>query len=274
MPVRRVEPIGFNFSLYLDTLEEADRIDIAAFIDRWLDTFTGEDTEIYQYAKGRVLSPMYRDHDAIGFGAMLEDDLWEQWNDNLEGICPLWLSKPQNRRRLENSTAVEVDMITEALRATGGILECDLPDVPWNELSFQAHEEIGMKASAAILRAPERAELREALVGLYTNLTLEHRGRLDQNIRSYDWDSVVLIEQSSNTVCAQGTDVPYAIDDLSAFRWSRSILEPTSRSTTGDGVYHAFRVPECMAFDPEDAHLVERWGVYIQSFIAVASGAA
>ena len=119
--VRRVEPIGFDFSLHLDTLEEADRIDIAAFIDKWLDAFTSEDTEIYRYAQSRVLSPMYRDHDAIGFDAMLEDDLWEQWNDDLEGICPQWLSKPQNRRKLENSTAVEVDMITEALRATGAI---------------------------------------------------------------------------------------------------------------------------------------------------------
>jgi hypothetical protein len=89
-----------------------------------------------------------------------------------------------------------------------------------------------------------------------------------------DWDSVVLIEQSSNTVCAQGSDVPHAIDGLAAFRWPRSILEPTSRSTTGDSVYHAFCGPGCMASDPDDAHLVERWGEYIQSFIAVASGAA
>ena len=97
---------------------------------------------------------------------------------------------------------------------------------------------------------------------------------MDYDIRSYDWESVVLIEQSSNTVCAQGADVPHAIDGLPGFMRSRCTLEPTARSTIGDGVYHAFRVPECMAFDLEDAHLVERWGVYIQSFIKVASGAA
>jgi hypothetical protein len=274
MTVRRVEPIGFDFSLHLDTLEEADRIDIAAFVDKWLDAFTSEDTEVCRYAQSRVLSPMYRDHDAIGFDAMLEDDLWEQWNDDLEGICPQWLTKPQNRRKLENSTAIEVDMITDAIRATGAVPEWDLPDVLWNALSFQAREVIGMEVSAALMGSPERTEIREALVRLYTNLTQEYRERMDHDIRSYAWESVVLIEQSSNTVCAQGADVPSAIDNLSAFIWPRYILEPTSRSTTGDGVYHAFRVPECMAFDPGDAHLVERWGVYIQSFINVASDAA
>jgi len=272
--VRRVGPIGFEFSVQLDTLKEADRIDIAAFIDKWLDAFTGEETEVCQHAQSRILRQMYRDHDAIGFDAMLEDDLWEQWNDNLEGLCPQWLSKPQNRRTLENSTAVEVDIITEALRATGAVLECDLPDMLWNALSFQAREEIGIKASADIMRSSERIEIREDLVRLYTDLTRKYRERMDHDIRSYDWERVVLIEQSSNTVCAQGADVRHAIDNLSAFMVPRYILEPTSRSTTGDSVYHAFRVPECMSFAPEDAHLVERWGVYIQSFINVASGAA
>ena len=149
--MRRVDPIGFDFSLHLDTLEEADKIDVAAFIDNWLNAFTSEDAEIYRYARSRVLSPIYRDHDAIGFDAMLEDDLWEHWNDDLEGICPQWLSKPQNRRKLENSTAIEVDMITEALRATGAIPECDLPDVLWDALSFQAQKVVGMKASADIM---------------------------------------------------------------------------------------------------------------------------
>ncbi len=272
--VRRVGPIGFEFSVQLDTLEEADRIDIAAFIDKWLDAFTGEETEIYQHAQSRILRPMYRDHDAIGFDAMLEDDLWEQWNDNLEGVCPQWLSKPQNRRTLERSTAVEVDIIMEALRATGGVPKYDLLDVLWNALSFQAREEIGMKASADIMMSPERAEIRDELVRLHNKLTQEYRERMDHKIRSYDWESVVLIEQSSNTVCAQGADVRHAIDDLSAFMALRYILEPTSHSTTGDRVYHAFRVPECMAFDREDAHLVERWGVYIRSFVNVASGTA
>jgi hypothetical protein len=272
--VRRAGPIGFDFSLQLDTLEEADEIDIVAFIDTWLDSFTSDDLETFRCAQDRIFSGMYRDHCVIGFDAMLEDDLWEQWNDQLESICPQWLSKPQNRRRLESSTAAEVVMITQSLRATGAIPECDLSDVLWDNLSFQARKVIGMNASADIMRSPERAEIREDLVRLHSNLIQEFRERVDNDIRSYDWASVVLIEQSSNTVCAQGSDMPHAIDELSAFRWPTYFLKPTSRSATGKGVYHAFRVPECMAFDPEDAHLVERWGVYIQSFVNVASDAA
>jgi hypothetical protein len=115
-----------------------------------------------------------------------------------------------------------------------------------------------MKASADIMRSTECAEIRDELVRLYTELTREYRGHMDHDVRSYDWQSIVLIEQSSNTACAPGADVARAVDDLSAFMWPKYILEPTSRSTTGDGVYHAFRDLECIAFDPKHAHMVER----------------
>jgi cobalamin biosynthesis protein CobT len=53
--LRRVGSVGFDFSVQGDTLDEADRVDIAAFIDKWLDAFTSEMTKTCQRDQSRML---------------------------------------------------------------------------------------------------------------------------------------------------------------------------------------------------------------------------
>ncbi|MPR07815.1 hypothetical protein [Microvirga tunisiensis] len=258
----------------LDTIEEANTFDVVTFVDQWLAAFTCEDALTFECTQSRVFGAVYRDHDVIGFDDMISDNLWEKWNNDLQGFCPLWLSKPQKQRQLPSAVAAEVRMIAQARRAIGPVPEGDLWSMVWRELSYQAISAIGMQVSADLVRSSARAEIREGVIDFCTELAEEYRERMDEYLRSYDWKTVVLIKQSSREVCAQGADLPDAISDLTAFMLPRYNLEATSRDTAGDGVYHAYLVPECLGFDLEDAHLVERWGIYSQSFINVACKAA
>jgi hypothetical protein len=55
--LRRVASVRFGFSVQVDTLDEAEWIDIAAFIDKWLDAFTSEETKNCQRDQSRILKP-------------------------------------------------------------------------------------------------------------------------------------------------------------------------------------------------------------------------
>jgi hypothetical protein len=275
MRMKRIALINFELACELDSLEEADNIDIPAFIDDWLDSFTSSCPSGSERARSRIFTMMDRDRLDCGFGfkVLLEDDLWDDWNDRLEELCLEWLSNPANLSRVDSGIAAELDTILNPLRAGGIVPERNLVPRLWKELSFQARREIGLKASADKICSPEREHIREHLVRLHTKRTQEYRKDMDDSIKSYQWKSIVLIEQSSNTICAQGIDMSDAIERLSGFMLPDVIMKPIPHDTAGDGVYHAFRVPEFMRFDPEDAGLVERWGTYEGSFVNVASQA-
>jgi hypothetical protein len=264
---------SFEFSMELGILEEADKIDIAAVVDAWLDDFTSDCSRRREYTQNRVFTEPDDVDCSFGLETMLKEGMWEQWNEGLEERCLQWLAVPSNLSRLESGISAEVSMVTKAFEASG-----DTPSYPqstlWQELSFRARQAIGMKASEDKIGSPERERIREDLICLHTRLTQEFRSRMDEYIKSSPEKNVVLIERRSKTVCAQGVDLPDAIQRLSAFRLPGCLMEPTPRNTAGDCVFDVYLVPECMNFGREDAHLVERWGDYERSLINAAPKAA
>jgi hypothetical protein len=272
--MRRKETISFEFSVNLETVEEADKTDITAIVDDWLDAFTSDDPWRREDAQRRAFDAPDRDTFAVGFDTVLQDDAWEHWNAGLEKISLQWLSDPLNLGRLETGVATEVNLAMAALRAKGAVPGGNVLNALWEELSFHARQAIGMKASEDKVRSPERAQIREDLICLLAGLNRDYRKRMDDYVRAYEWKRVVLIEQNSGTVSAQGNDLTDAIGQLLLFADRKLVLEPTRRETTGHCVYHAFHVPECLDFDPEDVHLVERWGVHVGSYTVVDAKAA
>jgi hypothetical protein len=272
--MRRKETISFEFSVNLETVEEADKTEITAIVDDWLDAFTSDDPWRREDAQRRAFDAPDRDTFAVGFDTVLQDDAWEHWNAGLEKISLQWLSDPLNLGRLEIGVATEVNLAMAALRAKGAVPGGSVLNALWKELSFHARQAIGMKASEDKVRSPERAQIREDLIRLLTGLSRDYRKRMDDYVRAYEWKNVVLVEQGSGSVCAQGVDLSEAADDLLLVGEPIYRLEPTPRATEGNLVYHAFQVPACLHFDCRDAHLVERWGVYEGSYTVVAAKAA
>lgn len=176
--------------------------------------------------------------------------------------------------RLEINVVTELTQAMAALQAKGTVPEGTFVTALWKELSFETRQAIGMQASEDKVRSPERAQIREDLISLLTGLTQNYRKRLDDRIKAYNQKYVVLIEQGTGSVRAQGVDLSEAAHDLLLFGGPIYRLEPTPHETDGNWVYHAFHVPECLHFGRGDAHLVERWGVYECSYTVVEAKAA
>jgi hypothetical protein len=270
----RTGTISYDFSLFLDTVEEADRVDIETVVDEWLDLFTSEAPWRRAYALQTVFNTPDRDTLTIAFESVLQDDAWEYWNAGLEAICLEWLSNPLNLSRLEADAATEVKQVMEALRTKATAPDDAFAAALWHELSFETQRAIGVQASEDKVRSPERAQIREDLIDLLSGLTRDYRKRMDDHVRAYEEKQVVLIEQSTKTVRARGCDLSDAAENLLLFGEPIYRLKPIPRETEGRWVYHAFHVPECLHFERRDAHLVERWGVYEGSYTIVETIAA
>ncbi|MXQ10443.1 hypothetical protein GR328_03010 [Microvirga makkahensis] len=266
--------ISCDLAEHLDVIEEIDNIDIETIVDDWLNLFTSDAPWRREYAQSTVFDTPDRDSYSIGFDTVLHDDTWEHWNARLEPICLQWLSNPLNLDRLETDAVTEVNLATVALQANGAILEDNFMITLWKELSFETRQAIGMKASKDKVMSPEHAQIREGLICLLTGLTRDYRKRIDDRIRAYERKHVVLIEQGTGSIIAQGTDLSEAADNLLLFGEPIYRLESTPHETEGDWVYHAFHVPACLYFNRRDAHLVKRWGVYEGSYTVVKAEAA
>lgn len=272
--MRRKGTISFEFSVHLDTVEEADHLAIATVVDDWLDLFTSDAPWHREYAQRTIFDTPDRDTFSVGFDTVLQDDAWEHWNAGLEKVCLEWLSNPLNPGGLETSVASEVNLITAALQTKGAVPEGNFVNALWRELSFSARQTIGMMASEDRVRSPERAQIREDLIRLLSGLAQDYRKRMDEHIRAYEWKHLVLIEQSTGSVCAQGVNLSETADQLPLSSETAYRLEPVACQPEGVPVYHAFHVPECLHFDSGDAHLVERWGVYEGTYTIVEAIAA
>ncbi|WP_457090594.1 hypothetical protein [Microvirga sp. P5_D2] len=272
--MRRKGTISFEFSVHLDMVGEADHIAIATVVDDWLALFTSDAPWRREYAQRTIFDTPDRDTFSVGFDTVLKDDAWEHWNAGLEKVCLEWLSNPLNQGRLETSVASEVNLITAALQTKGAVPEGNFVNALWRELSFSARQTIGMTASKDRVRSPERAQIREDLIRLLSGLAQDYRKRMDEHVRAYEWKHVVLIEQGTGFICAQGVDLSEAADQLPLSSETAYRLEPAARQTERAPIYHAFQVPECLHFDRGDAHLVERWGVYEGSYTVVEAKTA
>lgn len=270
----RTGTISYDFSLLLDSIEEADQVEIEAVVDDWLNLFTSEAPWRRAYALQTVFNTPDRDTLTIAFESVLQDDAWEYWNAGLEAICLKWLSNPLNLSRLKGDAATEVSHVMEALRTKATSLDGACMTALWHELSFETRQTIGVQASEDKVSSPERAQIREGLIDLLSGLTRDYCKRMDDHVRAYEEKQIVLIEQGTKIVRARGCDLSDAAENLLLFGEPIYRLELVPRETEGRWVYHAFYVPECLHFERRDAYLVERWGVYEGSYTIVEAIAA
>ncbi|MXQ10442.1 hypothetical protein [Microvirga makkahensis] len=187
---------------------------------------------------------------------------WGDWAELLQRHRLDWVLNPYGKDDLDPGFAAEIEDIKEEIEEDGSAPECDRLQEVWDRLPDHIQMAVDTGISEEEWRLSDQYEVRESLVTSISDFVRDTVSDWDQELKSlFSRAEIVLIDRASGFVCGRGMDVARAVHDL-----TQGVAHPELRIANppdlslGRAILTAYRVPEGIDFDPEDADLVYRWG--------------
>jgi hypothetical protein len=200
---------------------------------------------------------------------------WGKWSDMLEELRLDWLSSPYSWGKYDRKIVSDITDVQKAVEEDGSIPEGDRWQEVWDRLPDHIQIAVDEGISKQEWQLGAQNDIRESLIDSISEFVRDTVDEWDQELRSFKPTEIVFIDRESWKVCGRGMEVASAVRDLTQGAGHPDLRE-ADPSDVGHGraILTAYRVPEGIDFDPEDADLVQRWGESEGSYSIAVTEAA